>query len=637
MYENFFGFKEKPFKLVPNPDYLFLSKSHEEALAHLNYALSQGDGFVEITGEVGTGKTTLCRTFLENLDDDTTAAYIFNPRLGPKQLIQTILDELGIKYKSDNAKELIDNLNNFLMRQKAQRKRVILLIDEAQNLSKNVLEQLRLLSNLETNREKLLQIILVGQPELSEILDSHELRQLGQRITLRYHLDPLTPRETVDYIQYRINIAAQKSGIKFDRAAYRHIYQYAKGIPRVINITCDRVLLTAFGLNKNKITGSIARESVKELKSRGDTRKFDFFNRKKIIILGGTVGLVLAAGIFHQPLKQGISALFKQTPNQKLEVSTTSGAIRNQTQASPPEAGKDNHLSDVKESNLNDPNDSNIAKASNDSDPSTTENFGLRPSGDSNLSAANDFNSEEPDEITLIGSSPLQEPGDEELVPDRYETIKLSDYMAIMDIGASRHSALQHAMELWQKPIEVQPYLNSLDDDQAFFRLAAKPKGVFIHRLETDLVLLKRLNLPAILELYPTDSDAPGYLTLSKIEGEKFTFGGPNENQVVVSDADQINLYWSGTAFVPWKNFLSIWGTIPKHSNTDSIITLKLLLQDLGYNEVEINDKYDNWTRQAIEEVQAKYGIPVDGFVGPLTKMILYQEKDSFEMPHLIN
>ena len=191
MYEKFFNFREKPFKLVPNPAYLFLSKSHEETLAHLNYALSEGDGFVEITGEVGTGKTTLCRAFLESLGSDIIPAYIFNPRLSPRQLIRAINDELGIKYDADDTKDLIDKLNAFLIRKKAQRKKVVLLIDEAQNLSRNVLEQLRLLSNLETSQEKLLQIILVGQPELSEILDAHELRQLRQRITLRYHLSPL--------------------------------------------------------------------------------------------------------------------------------------------------------------------------------------------------------------------------------------------------------------------------------------------------------------------------------------------------------------------------------------------------------------------------------------------------------------
>jgi general secretion pathway protein A len=206
-----------------------------------------------------------------------------------------------------------------------------------------------------------------------------------------------------------------------------------------------------------------------------------------------------------------------------------------------------------------------------------------------------------------------------------------------MDIKDSRLLALQNAMDLWQTPIDVQPYLNGLDDDQAFFRLAAKPQGVFMHRIETNLEMLKRLNLPAILELFPKGSEEPGYLTLSKINGSDYIFGSPGSENMVISDADQINLYWSGTAYLPWRNFLSIWGTIPKNSHKDSIITLKLLLYDLGFDEVEINAEYDNSTRRAVEEVQAKYGIPVDGFVGPLTKMILYQEKKSFVIPRLAN
>jgi general secretion pathway protein A len=308
MYEHFFGFREKPFKLVPNPAYLFLSKSHEEALAHLNYALAEGDGFVEITGEVGTGKTTLCRAFLENLDANTVAAYIFNPKLSPKQLIKTINDELGIKYSADNTKDLLDKLNAFLLRQKAQRNKVILLVDEAQNLSKIVLEQLRLLSNLETDKKKLVQIILVGQPELSDVLDSYELRQLGQRITLRYHLAPLTFKETVDYIQYRINVASQKVGIKFGRSAFRQIYKYSRGIPRVINIACDRTLLTAFAHNRHKITGSVARASIRELKNRGGGRKFDFADGKKALIILAVLIMMLAAVIFHQNLIDNIAS-----------------------------------------------------------------------------------------------------------------------------------------------------------------------------------------------------------------------------------------------------------------------------------------------------------------------------------------
>jgi general secretion pathway protein A len=570
MYENFFGFSEKPFKLVPNPAYLFLSKSHEEALAHLHYAMAQGDGFVEISGEVGTGKTTLCRAFLENLDGNTIAAYIFNPRMGPKQLIKTINDELGIKYVNDNTKDLIDKLNAFLIRKKSQRKKVILLIDEAQNLSRNILEQLRLLSNLETSREKLLQIILVGQPELSDILDSHDLRQLGQRITLRYHLTPLNLKETIEYIQYRIGIAARKAAIKFDRSAFRQIYKYSRGIPRVINIACDRALLTAFGLSQHKISGSIARTSIKELKSRSTARTFNLVESERALIIFAALSIVLVAAIFHKPLIRGIRSFMEQPQERKLKISTASE-------------------SDFKTS------------PGSNSDPSSNR-----------IASANDG----------LGQSPK-------------ETLTLSNYIETMDVQSSRYTALRHAMELWQTPIEFKPYFNSLDDDQAFFRLTAKPSGVSILRIETNLDMLKDLNLPAILEIYPPGSEQPGYLTLSKIDRDKFNFGGTEENQVIETDASEINFSWSGIAYLPWKNFLSIWGTIPLRSNKDSIITLKLLLQELGFSNIELNNEYDDWTRSAIEEIQAKYGIPVDGFVGPLTKIILYREKNSFEMPHL--
>jgi len=590
MYEKFFSFSEKPFKLVPNPAYLFLSKSHEEALAHLNYALAQGDGFVEITGEVGTGKTTLCRAFLENLDNNTIAAYIFNPRLGPKQLIKTINDELGIKYDTDNTKDLIDKLNAFLMRQKAASKKVILLIDEAQNLSRNILEQLRLLSNLETSKEKLLQIILVGQPELSDILDSHELRQLGQRITLRYHLTPLTYKETVEYIKYRINIAARKAGIKFDRSAYRQIYRYSGGIPRVINISCDRSLLTAFGLSQRKISGSIARTSIKELKSRGAKKKHDLIYGDKAIIIFAVLALILIGVSYRQNLVQWIEPSFNDTAPSMVE---TSPAVE--------------------------PGDGDMSLAADDEETN---------------SIITDL---ENDEMAGPGQIPVLENQPPEDIPaaEQVATMDLMEYLAAMDIKSSRSIALKQVMELWQTAVEIKPYLNTLDDDQAFFRLTAKPSGIFIHRLETDMDLLKRLNLPAILECYPPGSNEAAYLALSKIDGDKLFLGSAVQKRMVETDINEINFSWSGIAYLPWKNFLSIWGTIPTRASKDSIITLKLLLNDLGFDNVAMNEEYDRWTRSAVEEVQAKYGIPVDGYVGPLTKIILYREKNTFDMPHL--
>ena len=294
MYSNFFGFKERPFKLLPDPTYLFLSKSHEEALAHLKYAVEHGDGFVEITGEVGTGKTTLCRVFLDRLSDDTEAAYIFNPRLDEVQLLKAINDELHIASSGKNAKELVDALNAFLMQMKAANKNVIVIIDEAQNLSIDVLEQLRLLSNLETTRSKLIQIILVGQPELAEMLDSHELRQLGQRVTLSCYLAPLTFNETSAYIEHRLQIALTKPGRLFSKSALKEIYKYASGIPRLINIICDRSLLIAYSRNRKKISGNMVRMAIRELWSRGDHRKRFPLKRRTTAAIMVAAAVVLA-------------------------------------------------------------------------------------------------------------------------------------------------------------------------------------------------------------------------------------------------------------------------------------------------------------------------------------------------------
>ena len=194
-----------------------------------------------------------------------------------------------------------------------------------------------------------------------------------------------------------------------------------------------------------------------------------------------------------------------------------------------------------------------------------------------------------------------------------------------------------HAMNLWKTNTEFTPYLNDIDDDQTYFRLSAKSSGLFIHRLETDITFLKKLNLPAILEFYPPGSPNPGYLTLSQINGDKIILQGRDKTEWIVTNLEELEFYWSGVAYLPWKNYHSIWGTIPVQTYKDSVITLKLLLQDLGFENVTIDDQYDNFTQEAVEAIQAKYGIPVDGYVGPLTKIVLYKEKDSSEMPHLTN
>jgi len=215
------------------------------------------------------------------------------------------------------------------------------------------------------------------------------------------------------------------------------------------------------------------------------------------------------------------------------------------------------------------------------------------------------------------------------------ETIQLSDYLRQIDTGKSRYTALKQALSMWNVKLDVKPYLESLEDDQAYFRLLSKPSGVFIHRMEADLSLLRKLNVPAILEFYPPGTKAPGYLTLLKMSGDTVTLGIGSEGQQIVTDPGEIAFYWSGVAYVPWKNYLSIYGTIPKQSFGDSVLALKLLLRDIGFDRLSIDTEYDSQTRDVVESLQNKYGIPVDGFVGPLTKIILYREKQDYSMPQI--
>ena len=265
MYEAFFGFREKPFNLTPDPKFLYLSAKHNEAFAHLEFGLKQRGGFMAVTGEVGTGKTTLCRYFLERLDDDTLSAFILYPALGRTELLRSVNKDLGIPIEGESDKELIDSLHEFLLESRREGKNIVLLIDEAQNLSRDVLEQVRLISNLETDTEKLIQIVLVGQPELNDMLAQTDLRQLAQRVTARYHLTPLTRQELRQYIWYRLAVAGGIGKVDFSAGALRAVHRYSKGIPRLINLACDRALLAAFVLEKNEITASIVRRAVKEL------------------------------------------------------------------------------------------------------------------------------------------------------------------------------------------------------------------------------------------------------------------------------------------------------------------------------------------------------------------------------------
>ena len=299
MYWEFFGFKEPPFALTPNPAFLFLSAPHQEAFAHLLFAIENRAGFIELSGEVGTGKTTIVRTLLNQLDREThRTALIFNPTLSPLGLFREINGEFGLPAAGGDLQELHQALNAFLLEENRTGNTVVLVIDEAQNLSIEVLEQIRLISNLETDRSKLIQIVLVGQPELRTLLARSELRQLDQRITVRYHLKPMDFPDTCDYIRHRIRFAAGGSEpLGFSPDAARRIFRFSGGLPRLINSACDRALLLAYTSEKREVSAAMARTCLAELR-REAPRKRALWPRA---LAAGLVLAALAAALLALP------------------------------------------------------------------------------------------------------------------------------------------------------------------------------------------------------------------------------------------------------------------------------------------------------------------------------------------------
>jgi len=298
MYTSFFGLGEKPFAITPDPRYLFMSERHAEALAHLLYGITEAGGFIQLTGEVGTGKTTIVRSLLERMPGHADVAVILNPQLTPVEFVLTICEELGIFMRDEDVtsiKDLVDLLNRRLLDAHSKGRRIVVIVDEAQNLTPATLEQVRLLTNLETASKKLLQIILIGQPELRELLDRVELRQLAQRITGRYHLAPLSRTETASYVNHRLKVAGAAGEI-FSGAALREVHRLSGGVPRIINVICDRALLGAFTQEQHRIGPGMIREAASEVSGRSFSPPW----MKVLVSSAGSVAVLgLALGIWQ--------------------------------------------------------------------------------------------------------------------------------------------------------------------------------------------------------------------------------------------------------------------------------------------------------------------------------------------------
>lgn len=589
MYNSHFGFREKPFKLVPNPDFLYLSKVHEIALAHLTYAVSQGDGFVVITGEVGTGKTTLCRIFLERLDENVESAYIFNPKLDSVQLLATVCNEFGIRTNYNNLKQLLDVINGYLIMKNKEDRQVVLLIDEAQNLSIENLEMVRMLSNLETTRSKLLQIILVGQPELGDKLDSYELRQLAQRISLSTHLTPLGADETEGYIQHRVNIAAQRQVSLFTHGACRQIHRFSNGIPRMINIASDRALLTAYSLNRPKVTVAIAKIAIQELASRGRVRRRPVI--KNVAIWSAAIlGALIISGVVYS--KIDLNRFYRPPGTEPTHMQGDTKAPVS-LDASPPPAM-----------------------------PART--FKIRDSLDPDPSMVGGS-------VSSTGTDAVTERS----VTAQSSKEALAEAIQTLDHQTSRLDAVARILKSWQQPAPNAAQLPTLVDDFKYFDIAAHQYGLRMYIVRSDLVLVKQLNLPAMIALKTSRPGEVVYMTMIGWDSGQIALAPGGDHKPIHTDLDTLLSHMYGPVYIFWKNALKVDGIIADGSPVRAIREVKNLLLRLGYNQIDRSPDFDSGTQQSIRDFQMRHNLVPDGLVGPLTKIFLIKEAQLANCPQL--
>jgi type II secretory pathway predicted ATPase ExeA/cell division septation protein DedD len=374
MFEQYFGLRENPFKLEIDTSCLFLGKDHEEAIAHLRYAIMEGEGFIAIIGKRGVGKTIVCESFIENLGSNVLAAYIDCPQSSSEELLKNINSQFRIPGDFQDLKKLNDAFYVFLMQKKLEGKKVAIFIDDAEKLSKEALEQIRLISNLETSREKLLQIVLIGEPKLSEMLASYNLRQIGQRVSVRCHINPLTYKETISYIYYRLSKASRGSPLLFDQKAFRRIFRYSGGIPREINVACNRALIEAFNRREKRINDEIANEAVKCLSNhtRNDFTKF-FKTKFFVYMITGCCLLLMIAGSFY---------LFKNTH----KISST---VQNKSQQ--PAIIKNPLSKSSSQLDINSPNDADVTSVKKDAFVNTEQTDASQLSAESSKKKYSDL------------------------------------------------------------------------------------------------------------------------------------------------------------------------------------------------------------------------------------------------------
>jgi general secretion pathway protein A len=595
VYRDYYGFSEKPFDLTPDPKYLYLSPKHKEVLAHLVYGLQENNGFLKIIGEVGTGKTMICRSFLKELREDFSIAYVFNPAINEVELLQTINSELGLPCETDSKKKLVDILNTFLLNERKKGNRVVVIIDEAQALQVEVLDQLRLLSNLETETEKLIQIVLIGQPELDELLNKNELRQLRQRITISWELLPLNGDETRGYIQHRINVALGKGRVQFSRSAVELIYKYSHGIPRMINVLADRSLLIAYTMNTKKITPKIVRPAVKDVGGLNPLKTWiDSFWKTILPGLLALSMLLIGANYLMLPdfnkknaTEKDLNLIIKENPiiPKNLIISNPQTPIIDL-----PQSG---HLAPEKMKPL-------------------TPSHQAYTSGDS---------------LTTKLLNPRRIPSTKPLIISQQD--KLVTYLASLSIDESRLEATNWILKKWN--IDIASYQNK---GEKLLESIAEEQKLLSYDLNANFEKLTIFNYPAVLEVALPNSQGTKYISLVSINGENGIFGSVDRIEMPLKTVD---LMWTHKAIILWKDFENLPEQFGSGFKGKQAIWLQKNLRLLGFFKGREAPTYGSKTELSVAKFQRKHHIKDDGQFGKESKIMLYGLSSIYQTPKLLN
>ena len=641
MYTAFYGLREKPFALSPDPRFLYLAGSHREALAHLLYGIEEGEGFISVTGEVGTGKTTLCRTLLERLDGDTEVAFLFNPSRTALELLQSICAEFGLLAEGLTRRSLMTQLDAFLVERKRQGQRVLLIIDEAQTLSENTLEQVRLLSNLETSREKLIQILLLGQPELDRKLDGRALRQLRQRISVRWKLEPLSPEETRAYVRHRLSVAAGAPKELFSEAALREVHSRTGGVPRLVNQLCDRALLAGYAARSAQIRPALIRSAAREIpdarkgrrERQGDPHRPSIFRPWMFLVASiALVGLALFAG-----LQVGRHSLANAL---RFSSAEEPALAENLPVATPPAVG------------ANAPSTSIPVVAV----PPVARLIGFVASqSEEKPGSDQDPPSEQPKRNGVVSASASIAIPELPLSGVKLDVTALSPGL-FRRLLANRDR--QNAMAESQRAILVgfgrrTPSLTDAPRTVDALQSGIESRGLTLTPFDGGSIdLLRRLDHPVLLPLTTagtnpnnnsnssasnssTSDSEPRWLGIIGFRDDRVHVAGLISNRIVTIPVDELADHWLETGIIVWERFDGDPGRLQIGEEGRGVLWLQRSLAELHFFEGRPDGTFDKDTLSALTRFQRENGLVSDGVAGPLTQIALYGLLERYPVPRL--